>query len=140
MWVNGARRLLGKSAMTCDSTLAPISRQTTQRNLTDFARSWARTIQYFVLVFATVAATPGCPNWWACWTMRRDMSEVTDKFFFFFMVRSYHNLVWRSMQVAWKKVSAESVLSSSKIFWSQMRKKIVCQQHFLEEREGVFYQ
>ena len=61
-------------------------------------------------------------------------------FFFFFMVRSYHNLVWRSMQVAWKKVSAESVLSSSKIFWSQMRKKIVCQQHFLEEREGVFFQ
>ena len=45
----------------------------THLNLTVFARSWTRKIQYFVLVLAAVVATSGCPHWWASCVIRRDI-------------------------------------------------------------------
>ena len=45
--------------MSCVSVLASISLQYTHWNFTDLAKSCALMIQNFVLIFATVVATPG---------------------------------------------------------------------------------
>ena len=57
--VYGCWRQLGKLAISCVSTFASIPLQKVHRYLTILATLFLLMIQYFLLVLAVVAATPG---------------------------------------------------------------------------------
>ena len=71
--INGSRQFLGKLAINCVSTFASNFWQVSHLNFTNLAKSWAFRIQNFLLIFATVVATPVCPSSWKCRVIRSDI-------------------------------------------------------------------